>query len=112
MPVLPVGHVPKFDRVVRMKIDAIERFRMEEPITKDERPLRRLRPELMHHDIIRVHAQEHVRKNGIIENPIMTLALDVAYRQRTAVAGHRQTIAFCDPHKSTEKGSFTQIVLR
>src|SRR5438132_13252153 len=112
MPVLPVGHVPKFDRVVRMKIGAIERFRMEEPITKDERPFRRFRPELMHHDIIRVQAQQRVRYNGKIENPITILALDVAYRQRTAVAGYRQTVAFCDPHKSTEKASFTQIVLR
>src|SRR5437667_5807450 len=111
MPVLTVGHVPKFDRVVRMKIGAIERFRMEEPITKDERPLRRFRPELMHHDIIRVHAQQHVRENGIIEYPITTLALDVAYRQCAAVAGHRQTVTFYDPHKSAKERSFAQVVL-
>ena len=30
-PILPVGHIPEFHRVVRMKVGAPERVRMEEP---------------------------------------------------------------------------------
>src|SRR5258707_4567170 len=112
MPVLSVGRVPEFDGVVRMKIDAIECLRMKKPITKHERPFRRLRPELMHHYIIRMHAQQHVGKNRIIENSMMILTRDISHWYRTSIAGHRQAITCCDPHKPTEKRSFAQVVLR
>ncbi len=42
----------------------------------------------------------------------MILALDVADRQRASVATHRQAGAFRDRHKSTQKRSLHEIVLR
>ena len=54
MPVLFVSHIPELDRVVRVEAGREPgRFRMEEPIAMDQRLLRRLRPELMHHHIVR-----------------------------------------------------------
>src|SRR6266700_6013706 len=102
VPVLFVRHVPEFDRVVWMKIGTLESLRMEKPITKDARPFRRLRPELMHHDIIWMHAEQHVWENGIIENPVELLGAHVAHGQRAGITAHSETVAFRNPHKSAE----------
>src|SRR5437763_807895 len=48
-PILAIGHIPKFDGVIRMKVCAPEGIRMKKPIANDEHTFRRLRPELMHH---------------------------------------------------------------
>src|SRR6266496_4422475 len=42
MPVLPVYHVPKLNGIIRIKIAALERLRMEKPIAKKQCPFRRL----------------------------------------------------------------------
>src|SRR6266853_517749 len=62
MPILFVGHVPEFDGIVGMEVGPPKGLGMKEPVAIDEGAAGRLRPDLMHHDIIRVHAQKHVRK--------------------------------------------------
>src|SRR6185369_7662586 len=43
VPILAIGHVPKFDGVVRVKVGAAESMGMKEPIAKDNHTFRRLR---------------------------------------------------------------------
>ena len=68
-----------------MKVWASEGIRMKEPIAKDQDVFRRLGPDLVYHHIIRMHAQQHVWENGIIENPVMIPGFDVAYGQRAGI---------------------------
>ena len=68
VPILAVSHVPKLHGIVGMKVRPVKGLRMEEPITQDEYTFWRLGPDLMHHDIVRMQAEEHVWENGIIED--------------------------------------------
>ena len=86
MPILAIGHIPKGDRVVGMKVGPIKGLRMKEPIANDGDAFRRLRPDLMHQHVIGVHAQEHVWENGVIEDAVMILAFEVADGQCAGLA--------------------------
>src|ERR1043166_626853 len=99
VPVLSIGHVPKLDRIFGIKIGTAESLRMKEPITEDRNFLWRLRPDLVHHHVIRMHAQKHVRKNRIIKHSAMVFALNIAYRQSARVATNRETVALGDRHE-------------
>ena len=44
------------DRVLRLEIFSFERVAVKKPIAHNQRPFRRLRPELMHHYVFRMHA--------------------------------------------------------
>ena len=66
----------------------------------------------MHNHIIRMHAQQHVRENGVVENAVKILGIDVAHRQRAGIAGHGEAVAFRDSHETTEERPFGEIVLR
>src|SRR5438093_10857556 len=114
VPVLPVDLVPKLDRVVRIEITPLERLRMKKPIAQYQRPLWRLRLELMHHHIIGMQTQQHVRKDRVIKHSVfhfLSLFLCVCDSQGARVAAHGQATAFCDSHESTEKWTFAKIVL-
>ena len=66
----------------------------------------------MHHDVIRMQAEQHVRQNGIVENAGMILSLDVAYGQRTGITAHAKTSAFRDSHEPAKERPFAEIILR
>ena len=94
-----------------MKIGFAERVGMKEPITQDDYAVRRLWPDLMHHHVIGMHAEQHVRENGVIEDPMMIFTFDVADRLRASIAAHGQTMALCDGHEAAEEWAFAEIVL-
>src|SRR5438045_9770817 len=62
VPVLLVGYVPEFDRIVGIKFGLsasdLERIRMKQPVANDQSALRRLRPELVHHDVFRMQTEQ------------------------------------------------------
>src|SRR5206468_4869901 len=114
VPILFVSHVPKLNRVLRPEIFSAERVWMKKPIAHNQRPLWRLRPELMHHHIIGMQTQQHVRKDRVIKHSVfrfLSLFLFVCDSQGARVAAHGQATAFCDSHESTEKWTFAKIVL-
>src|SRR5207244_9786498 len=106
MPILAISDIPKFDGIVRLEVRPIEGLGMKKPITKDKHAFGRLRPELMHHHIIRMHAQKHIWENGIVKYAAMIIGFDVADRQCASVAAHGQTAALGDGHKPAEEGTF------
>src|SRR5205085_10789183 len=67
VPILSIRRVPEFDCIVRIELLAPGSIRMKKPVAHNERPLRRLWPKLMYHDVFRVQAQQHVRKNRVIQ---------------------------------------------
>src|SRR5262249_497372 len=104
VPVLFVRHVPKLDRVLRIKILSLERVGMKQPVADDQRPFRRLWPELMNHDVFGMQAQQHVRENQKKKNLFETLNL--ASEPRAGVSTHGQAFAGVDSHETAEKGAF------
>src|SRR5436309_3425460 len=54
MPVLLVDHIPEPNGVIRIKIAALERLRIKEPVAEDQCSLRRLRFKSVHHHVIRM----------------------------------------------------------
>ena len=55
----------------------------------------------MHHHVIRMQTQQHVRKNGVIENEPEIVVAEIAHGQRASIAAHRQAFVVRDPHEST-----------
>src|SRR2546430_15140944 len=92
MPILAISHIPEFNGILRTKVTTAKCIGMKEPIALDDGSVRTLRPELMHHHIIRVHAQQHIRKNGIIEYPPMIFAFDVTHRQCARVRSEERRV--------------------
>src|SRR5437764_215064 len=82
MPILFVGHVPEFDRVVRFEIFSTERVRMKKPVAHDQRPLRRPRPELMHHHVFRMQTEQHIWEDRIIKNNLVLMVRSASGRTR------------------------------
>jgi hypothetical protein len=83
---------------------------MKKPIAKYQSPLRRQRTKLVQHRVVRVEAEQHVGKNGIIKNAMEIP--EIANWQRTRFAAHGQAVALGNPHESPQERSSGQIVLR
>src|SRR5206468_11912962 len=75
VPILFVSHVPKLNRVLRPEIFSAERVWMKKPIAHNQRPLWRVRPELMHHHVFGMQAEQHIREDRIIEDLLQILDL-------------------------------------
>src|SRR5437773_10273700 len=65
VPILFVGHVPKLNRVLRPEIFSAERVWMKKPIAHNQRPLWRLRPELMHHHVLGMQAEQRSEERRV-----------------------------------------------
>jgi hypothetical protein len=55
----------------------------------------------MQHYVIRMQTQQHVRKNGVVENKPEVFVAEIAHGQRAGIATHRQAFVARDPHEST-----------
>src|SRR5437773_9077601 len=110
VPILFVGHVPKLNRVLRPEIFSTERVWMKKPIAHNQRSLWRLRPELMHHHVFGMQAEQHVREDRIIKN--LLKILELADERSARVSAHAHALPRVDLHESAEERPFPQLVLR
>src|SRR5438552_8406687 len=106
VPVLPIYHVPEFDRVLRPEVLPLKSLGVEKPIAQDQRPRWRLWLQLMYHHVVRMQTQQHVWKNGIIKNEAEIFVAEISHRQRACAAAHRQALVARDPHQAAKERSF------
>ena len=81
LPVLPVGQVPELDRVARVEIRLRHRLGREVPLAGHQRPPRRLRPDHVGHQVVRVQAEEQVRPDHEVVDPLQVLGLDPRHQR-------------------------------
>src|SRR2546423_6050007 len=112
MPVLLICHIPELNGVIGIKVGLLGCLRTKKPIAKYERPIRTLWPELVHHDVVGMHTEKHVRENRIVKDPMMIFRRDVTYRKGASVPAQCETVTLGDRHESTKKRTFAQIVFR
>ncbi len=66
VPVLPVRHVPELHGVVGAELRTRQLGGVEVPLADVDRPVRRLRPERVHHHVVGVQAEEHVGEDRVV----------------------------------------------
>ena len=84
---------------------------MEKPLAMNNTVVRRLGPNGVEHDVIRMQAEEHVRSDGIVIDAMKVFGWQVSYRLSTDASAIRQAVRAFDGHVSTDKRTGDQIIL-
>src|ERR1700758_2869522 len=67
-PVLTIGNVPEFNRILGLEVRLGDFGRMEMPFAGNIRTIHGTRPERVGHHVIRMQAQQQIRKDRIVIN--------------------------------------------
>lgn len=110
VPVLAVGDIPEIGGVGWVELRLVEGIRMEEPIALDQSSLRRLRPELMNHDVVRMQAEEEIGVDGVVIDEVMVVSGEFTDGASAGAAAEGEAAAAMDAHVAAEEGAFGQVV--
>ena len=110
VPVLAVRHVPELDRIARDRSPARRACR-------DGRATRRRsasgpaqRPERVHHHVVGVEAQQHVREDRVIVDALRSSAGRSPTGVRTACRSSQRRRAVAERHVAAEERAVAQVV--